>query len=429
MKIALVNPKGTVVKDKEMQKFWSHFSSKILRQTYSGFSSGLLVLAGLTPKTIDIEIIDDAFDVINYDKKYDLVGISIMTQQAVRGYQIADSFRKKGNKVVIGGIHATVMPAEAKEHADSVAIGEAEGVWGDILNDARSNKLKEFYSNNTAIDLRNSPIPRYDFLDFERHKVVWIQTTRGCPINCEFCAASRVFGPRIRHKSIEQIMEEIRFIKELDKRFQLSFADDNMFTDKKYANEIIKALRKMNIRWFAQTDVSIAENDELLRSLKDSGCSILFIGFESLSKESLKKIDKGGFKLKRLERYPEYIEKIQSLGIGVLGSFILGFDTDDKSVFKKTSDFIINNRLYASQVTVLTPLPGTDLRDRLNKENRILEKSWDNYTFWDVNFVPRKMSSEELRDGLLSVHKEIYNKEVLKRTMNHFKNIYTKQII
>ncbi len=201
-----------------------------------------------------------------------------------------------------------------------------------------------------------------------------------------------------------------------------------MFVNKKYATELVKNLIPLKIRWMTQTDISIAEDDRLLKLLKESGCYILFIGFESLSKKNLISINKVGFKIKMLDRYRAYIKKIQTYGIGIIGAFILGFDNDDSSVFKRTSDFIIDNHLYADQITVLTPLPGTRLRSRLEQENRLLSFDWDNYTFWDVNFIPKQMSVDELQKGLLEVYEAIYNKKVLLGNYKYFKEIYSKRI-
>ena len=183
-------------------------------------------------------------------------------------------------------------------------------------------------------------------------------------------------------------------------------------------------MRPLKVRWLAQTDISVAEDDHLLQLLRDSGCFMLFIGFESVSRESLRTVDPRGFKIKRFERYSEYISKIQSLGIGVLGAFVLGFDTDDLSVFEKTSRFITDTYMYASQITVLTPLPGTRLREQLERENRLLDYGWDHFGFLDVNFMPKQMTPQQLQDGLGSVYRSVYGRENVSRTLRHFKEIY-----
>lgn len=426
MKIALINPKANIVINGKMKRFWDEVSPKLLRQSYSGVSLALTVLAALTPKSFKIRLIDENSEEIDFNEKYNLVAITAMTQQACRAYEIADIFRNQGNKVIIGGIHASSLPYEAKQHADSVAIGEAEEIWHNILKDIKNDKLESFYTATKATNLINSPLPRYDLLNHKYHNVIWIQTTRGCPIDCEFCAASKVFGLRLRHKSVEQVVREIKFIKKQEGPFQISFADDNMLIDRRYAISLLKSLKELNIRWLAQTDVSVAEDIGFLKLLRESGCVILFIGFESLTENSLASVDMFGFKLKRLKKFPFYIDKIQSLGIGILGAFVLGFDGDDLSIFDRTAEFIIKNHLYASQITVLTPLPGTRLRMRLEKEKRLLSNNWRNYTFWDVNFIPKQMSPQQLQDGLFEIHKRVYDTKVTSETMRYFKEIYNK---
>lgn len=432
MRIAFVSPKGVFFSNEpRLMRFWEkskeNLGSKLLATQFdlwSGFNLGLLILAALTPKKYEIEFIDENLKDINFEKHYDLVAISAITQQSIRAYQIADEFRKRKIKVVIGGIHATVLPDEAKQHADSIVIGEGEYSWPSLMKDLRKGELLPFYRSKESVDLKYSPLPRYNLLNPRDYRIVWIQTSRGCPFDCEFCAASKVFGLKFRHKTVKRVLQEIKLIKSIWKNPQINFSDDNMFIDRKYAEELIKELIPLNIRWAASTDISIAKDDKLLELLRKSGCIVLFIGFESLSKESLKNIDKRSWKLSQLSNYSLYIKKIQSYGIGVMGAFILGLDNDDKSIFGKTADFIINNHLYAAQITVLTPLPGTRLRERLNKEKRLLCHSWEKYSFLDVNFIPQKMSIKELQNGILQVYQRVYAKSVKIKTAEYFKNIY-----
>ena len=220
------------------------------------------------------------------------------------------------------------------------------------------------------------------------------------------------------------MLSEINYIRELWKEPLINFADDNMFVDRAYSSELVNRFKNAGLRWTAQTDVSIAEDDSFLELLRKSGCIILFIGFETLSKEG--RLDKHGWKQNRIEKYPEIIRKIQSHGIGVLGAFIIGLDEDDCTVVEETSNFIINNRLYAAQITVLTPLPGTRPRDILLKENRILSSDWKRYTFWDVNFIPKRLSPEELKKSVLAIYELIYSKEARMTVVKHFKEIYAK---
>ena len=390
---------------------------------WSGLSLGLLIIGALTPNIFEIDLIDENIKNIDFDKKYDLVAISLITQQAPRAYFIAGSFRAKGIPVILGGIHPTIMKDEAKAHADSIVVGEVEELWPSVINDFLNKDLKSIYCSNGSIDLSSSPIPRYDLLDFRKYKIAWIQTTRGCPHNCEFCVASNVFGKKYRHKSVQQVIDEVRYVKSLS-NIQIGFADDNMFVNKRFSYALLEELKKLNINWITQTDISVGEDDKLLELLKRSGCNSLFIGFESLSKQNLISIDRTSWKFKYIDNYSALIKKIQSYGIGVLGAFILGFDEDDESVFSELADFIINNNLYASQITILTPLPGTRLRERLSRENRIISNDWSRYTFLDINYIPMRMSPQRLQEGLYEVFQKVYDREVRIKVARHFKKIY-----
>jgi radical SAM superfamily enzyme YgiQ (UPF0313 family) len=431
MKIALISPKGEFFShNREFKEYFSASSGTVsYNQYWSGVSSGLLIIAALTPPHHEIEFIDDNIEPVDFKKNYDLVGISGVTQQAVRAFQIADEFRKRNVKVVMGGIHATLLPEEAALHADAVVIGEAEYLWPELLKDLEKKTLKQFYQSKKTVDLTDSVMPRYDLLKNKNYKTLWVQSTRGCPHDCEFCAASKVYGHKYRHKPVEQVIKEIRYLKDNFKNFRLCLSDDNLFVNKIFYFSFIEELSKLNIRWMAQTDISVAENEKLLQLLSQSGCYSLFIGLETLSEQGLKNLDKQGWKFKKLTKYAEYIQKIQSYGIGVYGAFILGLDTDTTSTFDELIQFIIDNHIYAAQITILTPFPGTRLRKRLENEKRILNTTWDNYTGFDVNFIPKNMTAEELQSGVLKIYKAVNSQEVFNSNMTYFKEIQKKLLL
>ncbi len=431
MKVALILPKGIFSsRNNELENFWKESKEMITyRHLWSGFSPALLVVAALLPTDCQITLIDENFEDIDFEERYDLVGITAMTQRANRAYQIADEFRKKGTKVILGGIHPTILPEEAKQHADAVLIGEAEEIFSNFIRDFLKNSIKSFYKTSQPVDITRSPLPRYDLLKPENYNMIWIQTTRGCPIDCEFCAASKVYGLKFRHKAVGQVIKEVSLVKRIWNNALIGFSDDNMFINRKYAKEMLEELAHLNIRWITQTDISIAGDKRFLRLLRKSGCMMLFIGFESLSENTLKSVDTHGWKSKFLPEYKFLIREIQSYGIGVMGAFIVGFDNDDVSVFDKIADFVLENNLYGAQVTILTPLPGTRLRVRLERENRLLTTGWDNYTFLDVNFKPAKMSINELLNGLIETYKKIYNKEVHIKKAKYFKSIFTRLMV
>ncbi|MGA1839987.1 MAG: B12-binding domain-containing radical SAM protein [bacterium] len=425
MKIGLISPKANFLsRNSEFQEFWSKSKhTEVFRQRWSGIGSGLLVVAGLTPQSFEVEVIDENLEEVDFSRKYDLVGITAMTNQALRAYKISDNFRNRGIKVVIGGIHSTVLPEEAMQHADSVVVGGAEYLWPELLADFQDNKLKPVYKSEKPVDLKDSPLPRYDLLKSKSYRIIWIQTTRGCPHDCEFCAATSVFGRKYRHKSIEQIINEIRFIKKLFGKTFIGFGDDNFLVDKKFCQSLLERIVPLKIRWFAETDISIARDDKLLHLLRKSGCFFLFIGFETISEEGLKTINRNGWKFRQLKYYSSFIKKIQSYGIGVMGAFIIGLDSDDASIFTKISNFIIENNLYDAQISVLTPLPGTRLRARLEKEGRLLRTNWENFSVFDVNFIHPKLTKHELEKGLCEIYKNINSKEVYLKRMRYHKEI------
>jgi radical SAM superfamily enzyme YgiQ (UPF0313 family) len=428
MKALLISPKGSVSSNKNFLELWNNNPIiKPYRNAFSGQSIGLLILAKLMEEDFFVDLVDENTEEINFDDKYDLIAISFMTQQANRAYAIAKRFRKKGITVIVGGIHPTILSDEAKLYADSVFIGEVENTWSDFMEDFKKGNIKPFYRSKSPCDLNYTPVPAYELLKTDMCKVVWVQTTRGCPHKCEFCVSSNIFGQKYRHKKVEQVVEEIIKIKNIWKKpILISFADDNMFVDHKYARELLHAITPLKIRWFAQTDISVAKDDKILRLIQKSGCSVLFIGFETLNKNGLKLIDHTHWKAKQLVNYSKYIQKIQSHGIGVMGAFIMGLDSDTKNNFNQMKKFIINNHLYASQVTLLTPFPGTKLRERLLAEGRVLTSDWSKYTNWDVVFKPKYMGIKVLEKSWIDALGYIYNQKVQLANARYFRKIFDK---
>jgi radical SAM superfamily enzyme YgiQ (UPF0313 family) len=375
----------------------------------------LPVLASLTPPDFEVKIIDDHFEPVPFEEPADLVGISYMTPQAPRAYQIADEFRKRGKKVVMGGIHASALPDEALEHSDAVVVGEAEEIWPRVLEHFREGKMKGVYRSPQFPELRGLPRPRYDLLKRERYRLLNInfpvQAGRGCPFRCEFCSVTRFFGGQFRFRPVEEVVEEIQRT-ELKKIF---FIDDNIIGDPEYARDLFLALIPLKLRWVGQASLNLAKDAELLRLAKKSGCAVLFIGVESLSGESLKEIGKSFFKAEEVQ---SSLQKVQSQGIAVRASIVFGFDHDDREVFSRTVNFLVKNKVAYADFFILTPLPGTPFRERLGKENRILSNNWSDYDSLRTVFRPKQMTPEELNQGLWQAYQSFYSlKNICRRIM------------
>ncbi len=373
-------------------------------------SLALLTLAGATPEGVEIEYVE-VDDVVTFAERprldFDLVAISTYTARAFDAYLVADAYRARGIPVVFGGLHATVLPDEAALHADAVVIGEGEGTWPEVIRDFQHGGragLQRFYREERPgrFNLGQAPMPRFDLLvqqqptpgavlsepstTGEMHRLgpynrITIQTTRGCPWDCDFCAASKLYGPRYRIKPVERVLQEVDAVRALWRRPFIEFADDNTFVHKAWAKRLLRELAGRQIRYFTETDVSVAEDEELLDLLYPSGCRQLLIGFESPRRAGLEGIDRANWKSRQHHRYLEAIEKIQSRGVSVCGCFIVGLDADTPAIFDDIRAFVERARLLEVQITILTPFPGTRLYQRLFSEGRLLYPgSWDRCT-------------------------------------------------
>jgi len=364
----------------------------------------LPVLAALTPPDIEVIVTEEEIEDVTYKDRVELVGISYMTPLAPRAYEIADEYRRRGAKVVLGGIHASALPEEAGLHADAVVIGEAENVWAPLIEDHRANRLKPVYRAAEMSDLHNLPIPRRDLLKqgmtFSPYS---IQTTRGCPFGCHFCSVTKFFGGTFRYRPVEDVVREI----EKSEKRNWIFVDDNIVGNAAYAAELFRALIPLKIRWVGQSVLHLAKNKELLDLAAKSGCLGLFIGFESLNELSLQSVNKG---VNKVKDYEENARKLHDQGILILASFMFGFDHDDKSVFEKTVEFLIRNKFVAASLPILIPYPGTKLFEKFEEEGRILTRDWSKYDYGNVVFRPKLMEPEALAEGASWAAREFYSR-------------------
>lgn len=411
MKIALINPKGTIFsKNEKMSNFLKNsISMGSFRHFWSAPCLGLLTIAAYIPGDWEISYIDENYTEIDDTTLFDIVCISLMTVQAERAYQIGDSYRAKGILTLMGGIHATLMYEEALEHSDVVLAGEGEVLFPAFIKDFLQGCHKKLYRENIpgSFDLKQCIPPRYDLLKKYDYPVINLYTTRGCPRKCNFCCASNVYGEKYRRKDNQEILREVSIISDLYPGRMLLFADDNMFIMRKESKELLQGIEKYNVRWIAQTDIAIAEDAQLLRQMKKAGCQWIVIGFESISEKSLREVESIGFKQKYLSEYKKKILKIQNAGIKVYGTFIVGLDEDSENIFEETADFIQDCNLYGVNITVPTPLPGTKMRTQLEQEGRIFSNNWGDYTLWDVVVQPRNFSVSKLEEGLFFIYQRL----------------------
>jgi len=370
------------------------------------------LIAGLTPEKHEVSIVEEELGPVDFDTPCDLVGISCMTSNAPRAYLIAQQFRRQGKKVVMGGIHPSILPEEALRYADSVVIGEAEGVWDRVLGDAESGKLQPRYHHP------NPPLDRYVPKVMTGRKkrafgIVPVMTTRGCPFDCEFCCVNNVFGNTVRHAPVGNV---VRDITESGGRLFI-FLDDNIIGNPTYARELFSAIKPLGIRWVGQASISFVKDEGMLKMAAESGCIGLFFGLESVSPKQLEKMRKS---IKSIDKIEDAIKKVKDHGIGFHASIVFGFDDDTESIFEDTLRFLDRNRIYTVSLNTLTPYPGTKLYQRLKQQGRLLTEDWTHYDHKTVVFTPMHMTPSQLQAGRMWVFKEFTRlSSILKRAPYH----------
>jgi radical SAM superfamily enzyme YgiQ (UPF0313 family) len=393
-------------------------------------SLGLLTLAAMTPAALDLSYVEvpNLKDLSGVPGEFDVVAISSFTAQIKDAYTLADRYRALGTAVILGGLHVTVMPEEALRHADSVVLGEGEVLWPEVISDlldSPSALCPVYDARGRSFDLGHAPMPRYELLDPQNYNRLTVQTQRGCPYCCEFCAASLLISPAYKLKPVERVIAEIRHIKSIWHRPFIEFADDNTFVNKAHSKRLVKQLAKENVRWFTETDLSVADDEELLELMRDSGCAQLLIGLESPSFCSLDGLEqRANWKARQLDRYAESIGRIQRHGITVNGCFILGLDGSSSESFDEILKFVCESGLYEVQITVQTAFPGTPLYKRLKQEDRILhDDAWELCTLFDVNFQPKHMTVSELETGLRQLGTKLYSEDLTRERRARFRRL------
>jgi radical SAM superfamily enzyme YgiQ (UPF0313 family) len=389
MKLLLIMPYPR----KRNSSFFSRFFSPCL---------SLQQIAAIVPEEFDVELVDERLEKPCYEDEYDLVGISCMTYNSFKAYRLADEFRSRGIKVVLGGYHPTVMPEEAKQHADSVVIGEAENTWPQLLKDFNEDKLKSFYRSNEFVNPKLIPAAVHNIQKYKNQKVESIQASRGCPVECKFCAMQNIEGINFRGRPIDNIIKELD---DIDKK-NIYFADASLTINPIFSKNLFKEMKPLHKHFSGMGNINVSlKDDEFLKLAREAGCGLWLIGFESFSQNTINSMGK---KANKIEEYKKVIEKFHDYGIRVIGSFIFGFDTDTGDVFQKTYESFTEIDIDIPRFNILTPLPGTYIFKQFEQEKRLLTYDWSKYTDdgGEVVFQPKNMTTQELLEGV----DYIYNK-------------------
>lgn len=402
-KLFLINPKLRY-KHYGVQSELSHLLGK---RTMTA-PLALPLVAALTPDHYDIRIIDEECEDVPLQERPDLVGITTLMSTIKRGYEIADAYRAKGVKVVMGGTYATFNSDEALEHADSVVWGEAEGAWPDLLSDYEQGTLKPIYRADAPVEFHTNITPRWDLVDTTKVNTLSVETSRGCPFNCEFCLVNKMFGRHMRYREVDDVVAEIANLPVK----KLLFVDDNLTINRRRARELMEGLKPLGVSWVCQSSIDVSRDPELLKSMAEAGCLSIIIGFESVNPDSLLETRK---KHNKVEEYGEAIERIHGQGINVLGSFIVGFDADTLDSFDDIFRFVDRNNLAYTMLSILTAAPGTDLWNRLEADGRLCGADRDlmSGAFPCLHYM--KMSQVDMLDRYMETLEKLFDLEFQKR--------------
>ena len=401
MKIALLAPAGA------MHRYNGMFHKNL---HYAPIT--LALLAALVPEELcaDVKVYDETAEKIPLDIEVDIIGITCITGTASRCYKYADYFRKKGIKVILGGVHPSLKPYEAMGHADSVVVGLGENNFPQVLRDFRDGSMQKLYFQGENTTIKDRPIPRKDLLNKEKYITLnTVEAIRGCNLNCTFCAYPKAFGTELYKRTVGNIIDEI---KTLNGRIVV-FPDVNLIADIEFAKELFREMIPLKKWWFGLTTSAIGVDDELLDLFEQSGCKGLLIGFESVNQETQKCAHNG---VNKVYEYQELMKKLHSHGIMVMGWFAFGSDNDEIDVFLRTVNLCLEAKIDLPRFSVITPFPGTDYYRQLEREDRIVETDWSMFDVEHIVYSAKKMSAKELEEGIKWAWKETYSiKNIIRR--------------
>ena len=417
--LALTNRNMPEAGDRQLAEFRSR------DRLWSTPNLGLLTVAALLPDSFEITYVDQTFEAIP-ERGFTYVLLSPSTAQAPEAYRIADHYRRRGSRVLMGGPHVTVCPEEAARHADTVFVGESEELFPLFFREEQQGRAQKIYRARRYPPLESSLVPRYDLAVKYPYKSVPIQLSRGCPHQCRFCLSSKIYGKMVRRKTREQAKREIAAIRTHWKRPFLFFTDDNFCINPAYTDSILDILMGSPVDWYAFTDVSVCNKGHLLNKMAAAGCRKLLIGFESLSKNNLHQINASGFKETRLATYRTAVSAIQSRRIGVVGSFVLGLEDDTPETFERLYTFILDTCLYGTNITVSTPFPGTDMYRAMIESGVPLPTDWSLYDGFTLLHPLRHMTADRFQSNYRELLARLNSPERIRRIYQYFHHGYLK---
>lgn len=388
-------------------------------------SLGLFTLAGMLPEEWSCSYheasrFDEELVELVAAERPTLVAVSALTASIEEAYALCAALRRRALRVVLGGLHVTCCPEEARQHCDAVVVGEGEPVWHAVLRDARDDCLRPIYRSNRPFDLAGAPIPRFDLVGRRPRPRMTLQTERGCPFACDFCGASRLLGS-FREKPVARIAAELEALTAVAPRPWLELADDNTFAGCRDPDELFAVLAAAEARYFTEADWRVGENPAVLRGLAASGCVQVLVGIESL----VFRYPGMGAKQAELDRIMDAVRAIQEAGVVVNGCFIVGADGETDASLDRLIAFILESPLAEVQVTLQTPFPGTGLYDRLGRQGRLIrDRGWSYYTLFDVTYQPDRMTVTDLEQGFRHVLRSVFTREASARRSARRKEIW-----
>lgn len=394
MRIALISPKGPLYRSR----------GGIFKKSLRYQPLTLTTLAALAPSELDPEFVlyDEGTGDVPLDIEADIIGMTVITGSSMRAYELAGKFRSRGKPVVLGGPHVTLMPDEAQKHADAICVGYAEESWPQLLRDFKAGRMLRRYEQAADFELNNLPFARRDLLDGRNYLTQAVfEATRACAHKCEFCVAPTAWGRKQFQKPVAHVVEDIRRVG----RRKILFIDLNLISDVAYARDLFKALIPLRVRWFGLSTSLVGRDPALMDLMRESGCTGLLIGFESISRTGLGTIDK---RFNDPQLYAELIGDLHRRGITIQGCFAFGNDEDTLDTFDATAEFVIKTRIDLPRFAILTPFPATPLHIRLEREGRILTRDWEKYDGQHVVFAPKRMTPAELQSGHERAWRSVY---------------------